>query len=99
MAPHAPNTSDLEAQKSANGATFQHHSRECVRVLGLGMENAQKPGYTHRGAIWRTRDNKLEEENFQEAYLLQFLAKSGAEKAQLGVFGCSKAIGAIYLAF
>jgi hypothetical protein len=38
-------------------------------------------------------------ENLQEAYLLQFLAKSGAEKAQLGVFGCSKAIGAIYLAF
>jgi hypothetical protein len=25
--------------------------------------------------------------NFQEAYLLQFLAKQGAEKAQLGVFG------------
>jgi hypothetical protein len=37
--------------------------------------------------------------NFKEAYLLQFLAKRGAEKAQLGVFGCSKAIGAIYLAF
>jgi hypothetical protein len=37
--------------------------------------------------------------NFQEAYLLQFLAKRGAEKAQLGVFGRSGAIGAIYLAF
>jgi hypothetical protein len=37
--------------------------------------------------------------NFQEAYLLQFLAKSGAEKAQLGVFGRSEAIGAIYLEF
>jgi hypothetical protein len=37
--------------------------------------------------------------NFEEAYLLQFLAKPGAEKAQLGVFGCSEAIGAIYLAF
>jgi hypothetical protein len=36
--------------------------------------------------------------NFQEAYL-QFLAKRGAEKAQLGVFGHSEAIGAIYLAF
>jgi hypothetical protein len=34
--------------------------------------------------------------NFQEAYLLQFLTKSGAEKAQLGVFGCFEAIGAIY---
>jgi hypothetical protein len=37
--------------------------------------------------------------NFQEAYLLQFLAKSGAEKAQLGVSGRFEAIGAIYLAF
>jgi hypothetical protein len=37
--------------------------------------------------------------NFQEAYLLQFLAKSGAEKSQLGVFGHSEAIGAIYLEF
>jgi hypothetical protein len=37
--------------------------------------------------------------NFQEAYLLQFLAKQGAEKAQLGVFGCFEAIGAVYLAF
>jgi hypothetical protein len=37
--------------------------------------------------------------NFQEAYLLQFLAKRGAEKAQLGVFRRSKAIGAIYLEF
>jgi hypothetical protein len=35
--------------------------------------------------------------NFQEAYLLQFLAKRGAEKAQLGVFGRFEAIGAIYL--
>jgi hypothetical protein len=37
--------------------------------------------------------------NFQEAYLLQFLAKRGAGKAQLGVFGRSKAIGAIILEF
>jgi hypothetical protein len=36
---------------------------------------------------------------FQEAYLLQFLAKQGAEKAQLGVFGCSKSIRDIYLEF
>jgi hypothetical protein len=68
-------------------------------VLGLGTENAQKLGWTHRGVFWRTRDNKLEGENFQEAYLLHFLAKPGAEKAQLGVFGRSGAIGAIYLAF
>jgi hypothetical protein len=30
--------------------------------------------------------------NFQEAYLLQFLAKLGAENGQLGVFGRSEAI-------
>jgi hypothetical protein len=37
--------------------------------------------------------------DFQEAYLLQFLAKRGAEKAQLGVFGRYGAIEAIYLEF
>jgi hypothetical protein len=37
--------------------------------------------------------------NFQEAYLLQFLAKQGVEKAQLGVFGRYGAIGSIYLEF
>jgi hypothetical protein len=36
---------------------------------------------------------------FQEAYLLQFLAKRGVEKAQLEVFGRSEAIGAVYLVF
>jgi hypothetical protein len=35
--------------------------------------------------------------NFQEAYLLQFLAKRGAKKTQLGVLGRSGAIGAVYL--
>ena len=37
--------------------------------------------------------------DFQEAYLLQFLAKRGAEKAQLGVFERSEAIGSVYLEF
>jgi hypothetical protein len=37
--------------------------------------------------------------NFQEVYFLHFLAKPGAERAQLGVFGHSGAIGAIYFAF
>jgi hypothetical protein len=37
--------------------------------------------------------------DFQEAYLLQVLAKRGAEKAQLGVLGRSEAIGAVYLVF
>jgi hypothetical protein len=37
--------------------------------------------------------------NFHEAYLLQFLDKPSVEKAQLGVFGCSEAIGAIYFHF
>jgi hypothetical protein len=38
-----------------------------VHVLGLGTENAQNPGYSHTGAKWRTRDNKLEGEKWQEA--------------------------------
>jgi hypothetical protein len=32
-------------------------------VLGLGIGNAQKLGYSHKSVFWRTRDNKLEEEN------------------------------------
>jgi hypothetical protein len=44
-------------------------------VLGLGMENVQKPGYSHTGVFWRTRDSKLEGGKWQEAYLLHFLAK------------------------
>jgi hypothetical protein len=35
--------------------------------------------------------------NFQKAYLLQFFTKRGAKKTQLGVFGRSEAIRAIYL--
>jgi hypothetical protein len=41
----------------------------------------------------------LKGENFQEAYLLHVLAKLGAEKAQVGVFGHFGAIGAIYFSF
>jgi hypothetical protein len=37
--------------------------------------------------------------DFQEAYLLQFLAKRGAKKTQIGVLGRSEAIRAVYLAF
>jgi hypothetical protein len=37
--------------------------------------------------------------DFQEAYLLQFLAKQGVKKAQLGVFGRSEVIGVVYLEF
>ena len=34
--------------------------------------------------------------DFQEAYLFQFLAKRGAEKAQLRVFGRSESIGEVF---
>jgi hypothetical protein len=72
---------------------------ELACVLGLGTGKHPEAGLLTQGVFWRTRDNKLEGENFQEVYLLHFLAKPGAEKAQLGVFGCSGAIGAIYLEF
>ena len=74
------------------------HFMELVHVLGLGMGNVEELGYSHRGAFWRTRDNKLEGKSFQEVYLLHFLSKPDAEKSQLGVFGCSEAIGAVYSA-
>jgi hypothetical protein len=37
--------------------------------------------------------------NFQELYFFNFLAKPGVERAQLGVLGHSRAIGAIYFSF
>jgi hypothetical protein len=39
---------------------------------------------------------ELEGEKWQKAYLLKFLAKSGAVKAQLGVFGRSESIGDVF---
>jgi hypothetical protein len=38
-------------------------------------------------------------ENFQEVIPTHFMAKPGAGRAQLGVFGCSIAIEAIYFSF
>jgi hypothetical protein len=72
--PHAPNTSGIWGLSSL---TVRQIGAFCgdVWVLGLGTGNAQKPGYSHTGAFWRTRDNKLEGRKWQEAYLLHFLAK------------------------
>jgi hypothetical protein len=93
---HAPNTSTSLGAKSPNCVTFSHNLWKQVHFMGLGMGNSQNLGYSHRGAIWKTRDYKLEEENLQEVYLLRFLAKPGAERSQLGVFGCSEAIGIVF---
>jgi hypothetical protein len=38
-------------------------------------------GLKHKGADCRTRDNKLEKENFKEAYLSHFSTVSGAVRA------------------
>jgi hypothetical protein len=38
-------------------------------------------------------------EKFQEVFPIHFLAKSGAGRAQLRVFGCFGAIEAIYFSF
>jgi hypothetical protein len=56
-------------------------------------------GLKHKGAICRTRDNKVEGERLQEGYLLHFSTVSGAERAQTGVLGCCGAIGAVGLSF
>jgi hypothetical protein len=40
---------------------------------------------------------ELEGEKWQRAYLLKLFAKSGAVKAQLGVFGCSESIGDVFI--
>jgi hypothetical protein len=43
--------------------------------------------------------NKLLGKNFQEVYFLHFFVKLGVGRAQLGVFGHSGAIEAIYFIF
>jgi hypothetical protein len=46
-----------------------------------------------------SRNNKENWEYLQRLILTQFLAKPGAQKAKLGVFGHFGANGAIYFAF
>jgi hypothetical protein len=46
-----------------------------------------------------SKDNKFLGKNFEEVYFSQFLAKPGAGRAQLGVFGHFGTIGAIYFSF
>jgi hypothetical protein len=82
-----------------NGATNSPQFVEWCVVLGFGMENTQRLGSVTQRCVLVSRDNKLLGKNFQEVYFSQFLAKPGAGRAQLGVFGHSGAIGAIYFAF
>jgi hypothetical protein len=49
-----------------NGPTFSPDSREPLCVLGFGVENTQKLGYSVSGCVLVSRYNKLEGENFQE---------------------------------
>jgi hypothetical protein len=65
-------------------------------VLGFRPNNTAGAGLVCHRCIFASRYNKLEGENLQEVYLLHFLAKPGAEKAQLGIFGRFEAIEAIH---
>jgi hypothetical protein len=57
------------------------------------------PGLKNKGANCRTRDSKVGEGDFKEAYLSHFSTVSGAERAQTGVLGRCGAIGAVSLSF
>jgi hypothetical protein len=69
----------------APGAGFLHLNERVSQVFSRGSANC------------RTRDNKLGEGDFQEAYLSHFSTVSGAERAQTGVLGHWEAIGAVGL--
>jgi hypothetical protein len=51
------------------------------------------------GAFWRAKTTSYWGKLPGSVFSLIFLAKPGAERAQLGVFGHSGAIEAIYFAF
>jgi hypothetical protein len=70
-----------------------------VHVLGFGMGNTQRPGSVHTKVCFGEQVQQVIGKNFQEVYFSQFLAKPGAGRAQLGVFGHSGAIEAIYFSF
>jgi hypothetical protein len=55
-----------------------------------------RPGSVTQWVHFGEQRQQVIGKNFQEVYFSQFLAKPGAERAQLGVFGHSGAIGAIY---
>jgi hypothetical protein len=69
------------------------------RMLGFWHVKHTKLGSFLTGCILASRYDKLLGKNFQGVYFPQFFAKSGAGRAQLGFFGHSRAIEAIYFSF
>ena len=69
------------------------------RVLGFWHGKRLGARLVTHMCVLVSRDNKLEGENFQEVFSSHFLAKQGVGRAQLGVFGHSGAIEAIYFSF
>ena len=69
----------------APGARFLCFKERVSQVHSRGSANC------------RTRDSKLGEGDFQEAYISHFLTVSGAKRAQTGVLGHWEAIGAVNL--
>jgi hypothetical protein len=56
-------------------------------------------GCANKGAICRCKDNKFEGGTSRKPIFFNFWPNKVPKKVQLGVFGRSGAIGAIYLAF
>jgi hypothetical protein len=69
--------------------------------MGVGFRHGKHPEArfsSHRCVLEEQRQQRIGR-NFQEVIPTHFLAKPGAGRAQLGVFGCSGAIEAIYFSF
>jgi hypothetical protein len=91
--------------------TFAHLDAYLVKDATIcpNLQNGMHTGFlareTHktRFSFYRVRFGEHVQQaigkNFQGVYFPHFLAKIGAGRAQLGVFGHCGAIGAIYFAF
>jgi hypothetical protein len=68
-------------------------------VLGFGMEIPSRARWSSHMCILEEQRQQRIGRNFQEVIPTQVLAKPGVGRAQLGVFGSSRAIEAIYFSF
>ena len=67
-----------------------------TRGVGFWHKKHTKAKLVTQWVCFGKKKQQVIGENFQEVYFLHFLAKPGAERAQLGVFGHYGAIEAIY---
>jgi hypothetical protein len=87
--------------KALGALIVQRFFQFCGTTCGVGFLHGKHSelGSVGQRCILESMYNKLLGEKLPRSVFSQFLAKPGAGRAQLGVFGHSEAIEAIYFAF